>query len=158
MLVINAPASVTLRAICGVGTPSLLRNTIEQQIAERVRGKVQPAIAAVGGDLQVDVAHVLLQGKHGEVVAFPLVLVQLRAVKVAYAVYRETLGRLPWIVGDLKLAFETTQDQAEPRVWIKNAGDVGEAMKLVRGVMKRVVAGGRGLATTGGMQKVAGDE
>ena len=63
VLVIDAPASVRLHAICGVGASCLLRDAIEQQIAQPVGRETQRAVARVGGDLHVDVVHVFLQAK-----------------------------------------------------------------------------------------------
>ena len=63
VLVIDAPASVALHAIRGVGAICLLRDAIEQQIAQPVGRETQRAVARIGGDLHVDVVHMLLQAK-----------------------------------------------------------------------------------------------
>ena len=89
VLLVYAPAPVALNATCPRRAVCLLRDAIEQQIAERVGREGQCATAREPRDLHVDITDVLLQRQHRELRRLVLVLIQERAVKVADAVHHE---------------------------------------------------------------------
>src|SRR5579863_2714750 len=99
----------------------------------------------------------LLQRQDAKLRGLVLGLIQRCTVEAADPVDGEPQCWLAWVVGYLVPAIESTQDQADARVRIDDAGDVGQAMELVGAVVNCVKAGCRVLNASIVLQKVTGD-
>ena len=159
MLIVHAPTRIGLRAERSSRPRGVLRDPVEQQVAQRIRRVGERADAIEQRDLKIDVVDMLLQRQYRELSHFVLILVQQRTVEVRGTVHRQAKARhLSRIVGNLILPGEPAGDQADPSVRIDDAGDIGQAMELVGCVVQRVEPRGRVLDADLVLQKIAGDE
>ena len=103
VLLVDAPASVRLDAGRHVRARRLLRDAIEQQIADRVGRKCQRLVRLKTETCMSRVSTMLLQRQHGEIGVLALRLVQVGTVEGGRAVHGKPEGRLAGIVGNLEL-------------------------------------------------------
>ena len=104
VLLVDPPASVGLHAGRHVLPRRLLRDAVEQQVADRVGRETQRAGAVEHRDLHILVVDMLLQRQHGERGHLVLRFVQCGAVEAGHAVDVEAERRLlPGLLGIWKL-------------------------------------------------------
>ena len=132
----HLPAGIALHAGGEAGALRPRCEAVVQKVADRVGLVVELGIAREARQLHVDVGVGLLQRGDAEVGAFPLALVEDRAVPGGIAEHRE-VRNLVDVVGYLVARAGAAADEGEPRVLVDDARDLGEPIPLRGVVMDR---------------------
>ncbi len=132
----HLPAGIALHAGGEAGALRPRREAVVQKVADRVGLVVELGIARKARELHVEVGVGLLQRGDAEVGAFPLALVEDRAVPGGIAEHRE-VRNLVDVVGYLVARAGAAADEGEPRILVDDAGDLGEPIPLRGVVMDR---------------------
>jgi len=124
----NPPAAIALHAARPALPVGGLGNAVEQQVTDRVtRREVDVAIPGESGDLEIEIADVLLPGEDPEMVDLALVFVERRRGKIADAADgKPKAGGLAGDLRDLKLTARNAEDGGQSRRRVDDAGDVAK--------------------------------
>src|SRR5216683_2188531 len=153
----NLPGAVALRASGKARALGPRRDTVVQQVAERIGLIGEARIAGEARELEVDVLVALLQRGNGEVGLLPLALVEDRTVPVVDAVDGE-VRRLERDVGNLEARARPATNEGEPRIVVDDAGDLGQPVPLIGVVMQGRDGRGRVLDAEAIVDELAGGE
>ena len=141
----NFPAAVSLCAGGDAAPIGGLADAGKEDGPGRVTGrKIHAAEPVECRDLEIDWSGALLQCDDGEIIVLKLVLVESRRREIGDAVNGkpETRSEVRDI-RDLELAARGAEDGAYSRIRVDDAGDIGEAARLIGEVVDRVFAARR---------------
>src|SRR6516164_2895880 len=153
------PAPIALHAACPALPVRGLGDAVEQEIARGIpRREVGTAVSGEPGDLEIDIADVLLPGEDAEIVDLALVLVQGDRGKIGDAVYGEPEARsLARDLRDLELTARCTKNGSQSRRRIENPGHITKPLWLLGPVVDSIEGGSRVLDTLLVSQVFAGE-
>ena len=158
MLGRNFPAAVSLCAGGDAAPIGGLADARKEDGPGRVTGrKIHAAEPVECRDLEIDWSGALLQCDDGEIIVLKLILVESRRREIGDAVDGKPETRCEVRdVRDLELAARGAEDGAYSRIRVDDAGDIGEAARLVAEIVNRVFAARRVLDPDIVVKKFAG--